>query len=193
MAQEIEIEFKNLVTEEEFLLLTDHFHISEENFISQDNHYFDTVDFQLKNKHSALRIRQKDGTYTLTLKTPLKEDLLETHQPLSKEEAVSLLAGGTFPQGEVTEALQSMEINCDALELFGTLTTTRAEIDYKEGLLVFDKSSYLGKEDFELEYEAKERKSGEAAFRELLKQLNIPMRKTDNKIKRFYMEKFKQR
>ena len=192
MTQEIEIEFKNLVTEEEFIRLLSHFHIIEEDFITQDNHYFDTPDYQLKGKQSALRIRQKNGTYTLTLKTPLNEDLLETNQPLSKSQSDSLLHEGLFPEGEVKNVLQSIPVALESLQHFGTLSTSRAEIDYQDGLLVFDKSSYLQKEDYELEYEVKERKSGEAIFRQLLEQLHIPLRKTDNKIKRFYLEKLKQ-
>ncbi|PFA66389.1 CYTH domain-containing protein [Bacillus sp. AFS015802] len=192
MTQEIEIEFKNLVTEDEFIRLTSHFHIKEVDFISQDNHYFDTSDYRLKEKQSALRIREKNGGYTLTLKTPLNEDLLETNQTLSKQEAHSLLHEGTFPQGEVSDALESLSIPRASLQHFGTLSTSRAEIDYRDGLLVFDKSSYLQKEDYELEYEVKERTSGEAIFLELLKEHHIPLRKTENKIKRFYLEKLKQ-
>jgi uncharacterized protein YjbK len=192
MAQEIEIEFKNLVTEEEFTRLTSHFHIKEEDFTSQNNHYFDTPDYQLKEKQSALRIREKKGVYTLTLKTPLNEDLLETHQSISKEQTDSLLQGGTFPKGEVADVLDSLSISHLSLHHFGTLSTRRAEIPYKDGLLVFDKSSYLQKEDCELEYEVKERKSGEVAFHELLEEHHIPQRKTENKIKRFYLEKLNQ-
>jgi len=191
MAQEIEIEFKNLVTQDEFTRLISHFHIKDEDFSSQDNHYFDTPDYQLKGKQSALRIREKNGTYTLTLKTPLEEDLLETNQRLTKEESESLLHEGVFPEGEVKDVLISLQIPTGSLHYFGTLTTSRAEIDYKDGLLVFDKSSYLQKEDFELEYEVKERTSGEAIFLNLLEELNIPLRETDNKIKRFYLEKLK--
>ncbi|MGM0851866.1 MAG: CYTH domain-containing protein [Bacillota bacterium] len=191
MAQEIEIEFKNLVTQDEFTRLTSHFQIKEEDFLSQDNHYFDTPDYQLKGNQSALRIREKNGTYTLTLKTPLEEDLLETNQRLTIEESESLLHQGAFPEGEVKDVLISLQIPTQSLHHFGTLTTSRAEIDYKAGLLVFDKSSYLQKEDYELEYEVKERISGETIFLNLLKELNIPLRKTDNKIKRFYLEKLK--
>ncbi|MGM0863859.1 MAG: CYTH domain-containing protein [Bacillota bacterium] len=191
MAQEIEIEFKNLVTEDEFTRLTSHFHVKDEDFSSQDNHYIDTSDYQLKGKQSALRIRERNGTYTLTLKTPLEEDLLETNQRLTKEESELLLHQGTFPEGGVKDVLNSLQIHTQSLHYFGTLTTSRAEIDYKDGLLVFDKSSYLQKVDYELEYEVKERKSGEAIFLNLLEELNIPLRETDNKIKRFYLEKLK--
>ena len=52
MHQEIEIEFKNLLTKEEFYLLCERFSLSEADFIMQENHYFDSEDFALKNKGS---------------------------------------------------------------------------------------------------------------------------------------------
>ncbi|MBN8192437.1 CYTH domain-containing protein [Bacillus sp. NTK074B] len=192
MSQEIEIEFKNLLIPEEFKRLTSYFQIKEEDFISQHNHYFDTPDHQLKEKRSALRIREKSGVYTLTLKTPLKEDLLETNQTLSKNQSYSLLQEGIFPEGEVKEALNALSIPPTSLKHFGTLSTSRAEIDYRDGLLVFDQSSYLRKEDYELEYEVKERASGQAIFLNLLERHHIPFRPTENKIQRFYREKLKQ-
>ena len=46
MTQEIEIEFKNIVTKEEFDTLCKSFSI--EAFTKQVNHYFETPDFSLK-------------------------------------------------------------------------------------------------------------------------------------------------
>ncbi|WP_368895813.1 CYTH domain-containing protein, partial [Priestia megaterium] len=45
MKQEIEIEFKNIVTKEEFDRLRSHFQLTEDQFVSQENHYFDTPAF----------------------------------------------------------------------------------------------------------------------------------------------------
>ncbi|MDR4271954.1 CYTH domain-containing protein, partial [Bacillus pumilus] len=50
----------------------------------------------------------------------------------------------------------------------------------------------LNKEDFEIEFEVDDRKEGQMVFLNLLQQLNIPVRKTENKIKRFYNEKYRQ-
>lgn len=51
------------------------------------NHYFETPDFSLKEAGSALRIRHKGETYTLTLKQPAEIGLLETHQVVTEDEA----------------------------------------------------------------------------------------------------------
>jgi uncharacterized protein YjbK len=192
LSQEVEIEFKNLLTKEEYFSLLDYFKINESLFTFQENHYFDTNNFALKDRQSALRIRSKQGAYTLTLKTPLEEGLLETNQTLQKEEAEALLNDGIFPFGEVNDRLQSLGIPTKQLHYFGTLTTKRAEIEYKNGLLVFDASFYMNVEDYELEYEVKDYNAGQKRFLSLLEERNIPTRKTENKVKRFYNAKLRQ-
>jgi uncharacterized protein YjbK len=192
LSQEVEIEFKNLLTKEEYFSLLDYFKINESLFTFQENHYFDTNNFALKDRQSALRIRSKQGAYTLTLKTPLEEGLLETNQTLQKEEAEALLNDGIFPFGEVNDTLQSLGIPTKQLHYFGTLTTKRAEIEYKNGLLVFDASFYMNVEDYELEYEVKDYNAGQKRFLSLLEERNIPTRKTENKVKRFYNAKLRQ-
>jgi uncharacterized protein YjbK len=192
LSQEVEIEFKNLLTKEEYFSLLDYFKVNESLFAFQENHYFDTNNFALKDRQSALRIRSKQDAYTLTLKTPLEEGLLETNQTLQKEEAEALLNDGVFPLGEVNDTLQSLGIPTKRLHYFGTLTTKRAEIEYKNGLLVFDASFYMNVEDYELEYEVKDYDAGQKRFLSLLEERNIPTRKTENKIKRFYNAKLRQ-
>ena len=67
MTQEIEIEFKNLLTKSEFLKLSEALCMKEHDFKQQVNHYFDTKDFSLKQKISTPHPR-KDGAFVLTLK-----------------------------------------------------------------------------------------------------------------------------
>lgn len=189
MSQNIEIEFKNILLKEEFLLLIHHFSIKESQFFDQENHYFDTPNFSLKEQNSALRIREKNGQYEMTLKQPAKEGLLETNQLLSMEEALIALSGGGLPAGTVSEMIANMSISYAKLTYFGSLKTKRVEFTYHNGLLVLDHSSYLNKEDFEVEYEVENYREGDQVFHQLLQRFNIPVRKTDNKIKRFYQQK----
>ena len=192
MSKEIEIEFKNMLTEQEFQHLIEAFSIKEEQFIKQENYYFETKNFDLKNHQSALRIRKKQNTYTLTLKQPHKKGKLETHQVLTQTEADQMMQQKLFIDGEVKDAIIRMGINPDMLEYFGTLMTNRAEIEYKNGVLVFDNSEYLNINDYELEYEVQDEKTGKEIFLTLLKTYDIPQRKTENKIKRFFKEKQRQ-
>ena len=189
MSQELEIEFKNILEEDEYQHLLSVFSISEDENIIQENFYFDTREFSLKNLGSALRIREKNGTYTLTLKQPVERGLLETHQVLTEEEAKQMLNGGNIIEGEVASIIKGLSIEPLDIVFFGSLITKRAEVEYNNGLLVLDKSYYLNKIDFEVEYEVTDEVSGKEAFIELLQQYNIPIRKTDNKIRRFYNRK----
>ncbi|MCS0672558.1 CYTH domain-containing protein [Cytobacillus firmus] len=188
----IEIEFKNMVNREEFSSLIDFLNIRSEDFSEQENHYFDTPDFLLKAKGSALRIRQKNGSFELTLKQPHPEGLLETNENLTESEAAEMIQTGKIPAELIIRSIKELGIKTDKLQYFGTLATKRAEKEYMKGLAVLDHSRYLNKEDFELEYEVDNRHEGELTFLNLLKQLNIPVRKTENKIKRFYNEKYRQ-
>lgn len=191
MSQNIEIEFKNMLTKQEFENLINFFQINEEDFFLQENHYFDTANFDLKEKGSALRIRQKNNEYELTLKQPHKEGLLETNENMSILEAEQMFRGEKLSNETIRSCISKMNIDPNQIHYFGSLTTKRAEIEYKQGLVVLDHSWYLNKEDYELEYEVSNKEAGQKAFIALLDKLQIPQRKTDNKIKRFYKEKYK--
>lgn len=189
MSQEIEIEFKNLLTYEEFLQLLNAFAVQKSNFNEQTNYYFDTEDFQLKNHKSALRIRYKKNTYTLTLKQQFDKHILETHQTIDNGIFPKVLNGMPLPEGEVTEALRKLKIDIAEIKFLGELTTNRVELPYREDLLVLDENHYLGKIDYELEYESADYKKGQQNFLELLESKNIPVRETKSKIHRFFAEK----
>ncbi|WP_312095471.1 CYTH domain-containing protein [Niallia sp.] len=191
--QNIEIEFKNMLTKEEYDLLLTHFHIQEGELFEQENHYFDTGDFALKANHSALRIRKKKEDYELTLKQPHPDGLLETNKALSKEESETIFATGKINDEQISSLLINMNIDPASILYFGSLRTIRAEKQIGNGLLVLDHSFYLKKEDYELEYEVSNREEGEIYFAKLLTSLKIPIRKTKNKVRRFYEEKYKQK
>lgn len=190
MSQEIEIEFKNLLTKDEFIKIKETFQLKDEQFFLQENHYFDTSEFSLKELGAALRIRKKQDQFILTLKEPAEVGLLETHQMISEETAQNMLKTGEFDGGQVTERLISLGIDKKDMTYFGTLATLRAEKNYQNGLLVIDHSRYLNKEDFELEFEVTDEQEGKRVFHDLLKELNIPIRETKNKIRRFYEQKY---
>jgi uncharacterized protein YjbK len=190
MKQELEIEFKNLLTKEEFETLKEAFNLSEDKFFYQENHYFDTQQFSLKEKGAALRIRVKNGKYTLTLKQPHKEGLLETHQLLTEKESRLLFEGKTTISGDIANLLKTLDTEPEEIQYFGTLSTYRAQFDYKGGILVLDHSHYLQTDDYEIEYETTDFALGKQVFEELLRSFHIPIRKTENKIKRFYEKKY---
>lgn len=187
MTQEIEIEFKNMLTKEEFHRLCESFAVTT--FIKQVNHYFETPSFSLKKKGSALRIREKNGTYTVTLKQPAETGLLETHQSVTKQEADWMMETGTIIPGAVYDQLLSLHVPVGQLHYYGSLTTQRAEMLYENGTLVFDHSFYFHHDDYELEYEVQTEETGKKSFLHLLEQYNIPVRSTKNKVQRFFLAK----
>ncbi|WP_420768364.1 CYTH domain-containing protein [Parageobacillus thermoglucosidasius] len=193
MEQEIEIEFKNLLTKEEFDRIRQAFHIADNAFEHQENHYFDTPQFLLKDKRAALRIRVKNGSYTLTLKqTAAHGALLETHEQLTKEEADALLNGTAVVQGSIAQILREIGVPPEQLRHFGTLATDRAQWAYEGGTLFLDHSHYLQTDDYELEYETEEAESGRQRFLQLLASLHIPLRPTTNKIQRLFAKKYEE-
>lgn len=186
LAQNIEIEFKNLLTEEEFTRMQNVLNMEPSSFVKQVNHYFDTKSFSLKEKGSALRIRCKEDKFELTLKEPHSEGLLETNQNISSAEAKNMLEHNVVIDGPVKKKLIELRVPASELIHFGSLTTQRAEKEYKGGLIVLDYSSYLNQSDYEVEYEVDDYHSGKIIFQNLLKEHNISIKPTENKIRRLY-------
>ncbi|QDQ01435.1 CYTH domain-containing protein [Lysinibacillus fusiformis] len=186
MSQQLEIEFKNLLTKQQYEQLLKDFHIHDNAIHRQTNHYYDTPLHALRNLKSGLRIRQIDNYYECTLKErTAAHEHLETTNELSAEQAKKMLNGEGFFAPEVAKRLAKYDIPLDELEVFGSLTTDRVEIPYKEGLLVFDHSFYLQCDDYEVEYESNDVIKGNVIFDEFLQQYEIKKQVTDKKIARF--------
>ncbi|EJQ0569506.1 CYTH domain-containing protein [Listeria innocua] len=191
MVKELEIEFRNLLTKEEYDRLIEDFRIKEDDFFEQTNFYLDTADFGLKERNSALRIRQLETQYQLTLKTPEARGLMETTQILAADQATAITDGANIPVGPVRDTLKEIGINHEDLQVFGSLKTIRAEKDYKKGLLVFDKNFYGSISDFDLEYEVSDYVKGKEIFDKLLKEYQITNHPAENKVARFYNHVYK--
>lgn len=185
MSQELEIEFKNLLTEQEYTSLLNFFEVKETDFFSQTNHYYDTKDYLLRQLRSGLRIRVLPLNAELTLKTPMGLHLLETTDKLTQEEADLFVKQQTIKaNGAVGKKLTEMNVPIEELYCFGSLKTIRFEKVVPEGLIVLDKSSYAEKVDYELEFEAQSHEKGKSFFNRFLKLHEIPIRKGKNKIER---------
>ncbi|MEQ6375510.1 CYTH domain-containing protein [Bacillaceae bacterium S4-13-58] len=188
MAQELEIEFKNLLTKKEYDHLIQAFNIADQEPFHQVNHYFETSDLKLKANQSALRIRQKENKWVLTLKEPHPDGLLETNETLDQKDAEVWLKNGFGPSNEVKARLSDMEVDLEQLHYLGELETERLEKEIPNGLLVLDKNQYLGVIDYELEFEVPQKEQGLKDFEQLLSKYKILKQKTSNKIERFYTQ-----
>ena len=127
------------------------------------------------------------------MKQPAEVGLLETHQVVTADEARLMMETNTIIQGAVVDQLHKLQIPVSALTYMGSLTTERAETLFEGGTLVFDHSFYYNHDDYEIEFEVQDEETGKVAFIRLLTQHNIPIRHTNNKVKRFSLPNKKAR
>lgn len=191
LSSQLEIEFKNLLTHEEFLQLCHTFSIRETDFHSQTNTYFDTPDFNLRDLKMGFRLRTLPSRNELTLKSPSTNEhsMTETTEIVTNEERDVILRQGYID----TLHYKNFSHLPPRLYSFGSLRTERSEFHYKDGLLVLDHSHYMQQEDYEVEYEVEDVELGQKIFFDLLANHNIPIRQTDKKIARFMKAAMKQK
>ena len=186
MTEQIEIEYKTLLTRAQFAAIKATY-APEKNAFVQENYYFDTPDFRLKQLQCGLRIRTfKDGA-ECTLKTPLEEGLLETTDQLTLKQAQTLLQTKTIlPHGSVAQKLVHLGIQPDQVRLLADLKTARIQIDLPIGELALDESWYGNNHDYELELEVSEASKGKQDFLDLLAEFDIHYQPAKNKIVRAF-------
>ena len=185
----LEIEFKTLLTAEEFDRLALQ-HFQESTMISQENIYIDTHDFELRRRRMMLRIRHINDTYIMTLKKPVQSGVLEfdgtIDSPPDKEHVY-------FIPHNILEQLDAHGVEARDLRIQGQLHTYRLEKIIDAGLLVLDKSEYSGTTDYELEFEAHEFETGKAFFSQFLRTHALVQRSDIPKSERFYRTLYKEK
>ncbi len=176
MQSNIEIEAKVLLSEEEFKAVINYLHLERYKKIKQINHYIDTPNRDLKEGDIALRVRETDNDFILTLKTPLSEGLLEKNQTLSWREYSELEENAVFPNGDIKNFLEICGFNVRDLRVLANLTTYRIELEYDEGLLCLDENTYGNNNefiDYELELECNSIKGAEILAKKVLNEAGI--------------------
>lgn len=187
MSKELEIEFKNMLAQEEYQQLVKKYFPDTPAF-SQTNCYFDTSDSLLKTKKMGLRLRKRDGKNECTLKVPTKNQhaYQEITDDLSNEEMTTLIdKKQIYLNGEVANYLISHHFPIDQLKMIGSLTTHRLEKKLNNTcLLVVDESHFGDMVDFELEMEVTNASQGELFFNEFLMKEGIKRHPASKKIAR---------
>ena len=170
MSQEIEKEFKNLLTKDEYDELLSKLQLNEKEAIQQTNIYFDTPDEQLKNQNMGLRIRLFEDSGELTLKSPISEhEKLETTDQLSIEQATDMANRATVDlNGFVSKKLEEYSIKISDLKSIGQLSTLRYTFPGDGGMYFLDESYYQDQKDYELEFETDDVKNGKILFENIL-------------------------
>ncbi|MFJ8067295.1 CYTH domain-containing protein [Psychrobacillus sp. NPDC096426] len=181
MQSEREIEFKNLLTKEEFQAIVAFLGLTTTDFQTQTNYYFDTPENYFKEKKMGFRLRVLPNRNELTLKTPVQEHVMdEQTKTLSDDERDAIIHETRFPSVSFLEQIKDQ----GPLTCIGSMQTDRAQIPYNNGVLFLDHSLYSRIEDFEVEYECGDVEIGQKIFSQLLEELHIPHRHTDKKIAR---------
>ncbi|MEY8462030.1 CYTH domain-containing protein [Streptococcus merionis] len=181
--QQIEIEYKTLLSREEFDQLTAKF--SDIPVVSQTNHYFDTADFALRKAKLSLRIRTLSNRAELTLKIPQTVGNIEHNLDLTLEDAKRMISTNRLEENKVTHLLQQDGFHLDNIQKVGDLTTHRREARLPIGLMALDENHYSGIVDYELELEVTDSKQGQKDFDHFLAQENIRFKYAKSKVARF--------
>lgn len=169
-----EIEFKSMLTKEEYERIVATFPFTT---YHQKNEYLDTLDNQFSKQKKGCRIRTKDGTFELTIKTPLTQDETEERNWSLTEEQ--------YQQFQKTRDLSYIDsLFSQPLITIGTVETTRSETSYKSGVLMVDHSIYEYHEDYEVEFEVTDSKQGKADFEHFLNEFELPYRPAEKKLVR---------
>lgn len=183
---ETEIEFKNLITSNQFKQIRDSLFIDITPFY-QTNFYIDTEDLQIRKNILMLRIRELEDRFVLTLKVPNEAHVItEYHQILDESVLEKTNIDESDLGADIINVLKERNIDTNTLKIQGQLETIRYERTYKNGLLVLDESQYFGETDYELEFEAKNVSDGKVVFNEILDHYDIQRTEEVVKSERFY-------
>lgn len=185
MSQSLEIESKAILTKEEYDHLISNF--DHNTIYRQLNYYIDSKDLIIRKKDCGLRVREKEGSFELTLKVPAKKGKIEINQQISDISFYNLCKSQIFPDGEVSKHLKDiLGIDASSLYVLGELITDRIDVGFKESLISIDKSMYNSIIDYEVECEDESMEKAILHLKEFLNQFDIEYKKSPGgKLKRF--------
>ena len=182
--REIEIEFKNLLTENQYDALYEKYDLSNSEEIINKNFYYDDADESFKNIGAALRIRYTNKKIEMTLKIKGETQNVEVNVPLDERYPKEPTVLPILPN-EIIAELERMNVKIKTPMLIQKIETLRHEVALEDGLLVLDKTTFINDiVDYELEFETKDYETGLDAFEKLLEDNNIAKNPAKPKIAR---------
>jgi uncharacterized protein YjbK len=174
-----EIEYKILLDEKTFSNILSAY--PDHKSYTQINYYLTSK--ELQEKKYALRVREKEGRYELTLKIPQGFAKMEYNLDISENIAKEILADH-MPKNDITDVLEEHGIDPSLIIHNASLKTIRHDIILDYGVLSLDENFYNQKHDFEMEFELTDEK-GHQQFNELKEQFHLDYTKNaPSKIKR---------
>ena len=185
---EIEKEFKNLLSKEQYDALVNDYKEVFTKDVTQTNSYYD-YEGLLQEHKMALRIRIVEGKDTgeITLKIPQSSlEVLEFTEELLVDILNQYNNDKQFMlPPSIQKALDKEGISIQTVMQTALLTTHRLEGALSENeWLVLDESHYNGNIDYEMEMEVRSLELGEPVFLGILEKYKIERRQAESKIKR---------
>lgn len=180
--QNPDVEFKSLLTKEEYNFLINEFPNAKSDF--QTNHYFDTARFSLKALDASLRVRERND-FSLTYKRKKGYSIDVKTVDITKEDLEKMRETGICHIEEIAGDLQNV-IKEQKIINFLSLSTFRTFLPYKDGVLNIDRTEYCGIVDYEVEFSSKSYHQGKDTFVQLINEYGIKYKKSDKKIKRAF-------
>ena len=190
MSLNIECEDRVMISEANYYdILTPLIRRSNEHpFILQTNIYIDTEDHYIKNNIGVLRIRIiQPLNIELTLKIKNKDGDREYNEPMLFQSYQLFKDKNILPEGEIKNLLINLLKVSDlsaVLSPITTLDTRRYEEKIDDYLLVLDKNSYNGIEDYNLEVEAPSVERAKEVMQKYCKEYGIEYKPCKSKSRR---------
>ena len=182
--REIEIEFKNLLTKDQYASLFEKYDLKNSEEIINKNFYYDDANESFKKIGAALRIRYTNKKTEMTLKVKGETQNVEINVPLDERYPKEPTVLPILPN-EIIAELERMNVKIKTPMLIQKIETLRHEIALEEGLLVLDETTFINDIiDYELEFETKDYETGLVAFEKLLEENNIDKNPAKSKIAR---------
>ena len=161
MEKNLEIEYKMLLSEETFHQLMNDF---QGHTYSQTNYYLTSI--ELSALRYSLRIREKEGHYEMTLKTPAPTGRMEHNLDITKQDLIDI-QNHHIPDNDIFRLLEEQGFNVHLIQQAYSLTTIRRDVPFESGMLSLDENHYNDITDYELEFEVNDPEAGYQQFKEL--------------------------
>lgn len=199
----IENEYKLMLSKEQYERLLTEYDLTT---FEQVNHYYDTDDLQMSERHITVRVRELDGRFYLQMKLPTEANTKDSEA--SKAHTPAIGSSIKVSRVELSKELDALPetlsakelsefsgVDCPALAHIGTLKTTRSIWEFDGGELDIDRSEYFDKTDYELEIEFTDEQAASALLSEITDKLGSPAGSEvcKGKIRRFLEEYKKSR
>ncbi|MEG1706917.1 MAG: CYTH domain-containing protein [Clostridia bacterium] len=153
---------------------------------TQTNYYFSS-----KSSEYSARIREKQGTYTLTAKQRLSNSNGIALNREYSSEISDFTAKALISDGITTKTMKDiLELTIESPYMFvGELVTFRVKYVWRGYAFELDKNTYLGRTDYELECENTDYEQLEILKQLLIREFGLTIRESQGKMQRFFNAK----